>query len=107
MIDMTNCYGNNLFGGLFSRKNWENGISRVCVEACDCAEDPLGYRAVYYIEESKREDVDKTAASFVVGASFLVKREDNLKRSGYNAPMTRRAISLIENSTGLSLAAAK
>jgi hypothetical protein len=104
---MTNTYGSNLFGGLFSRKNWENGVSRVCVEACDCAEDPLGYRAVYYVEEAKRENVDKAGASFVVGASFLVKREHNLKRSGYNAPMTRRAISLIQNSTGLDLASRK
>lgn len=88
------------FSILNSQKNWEDEVLSVRVEACGCEEDPLGYRAVFVIDQ---EDVSKN--TFAIGASLLPQREDNLRRSGYKAPMTHKAIALIENKIGSRLAA--
>lgn len=85
---------------LFPR-NWENNIRKVVVEPCDSQEDPLGYRAVFLLsQESARAQKKK---SFVIGASFLAQREHNLVKAGYKAPMTQRAIALVENRIGKAL----
>ncbi len=99
-------FGKEILHRLFSQKNWEDNISRVCVEACDCSEDPLGYRAVYFMGGQQQDDSVSDSVSFVIGASFLLKREANLRLSGYKAPMTHKAISLIESKTGLDLSVA-
>ncbi len=84
-----------------SPANWEEGILDVSIEPCDSQLDPLGFRAVFVLgEEKARLEKQK---SFVIGASFLAKRELNLKKAGYQAPMTARAIALIESKLGQSL----
>ncbi|MBX2834695.1 MAG: hypothetical protein KTR28_06960 [Micavibrio sp.] len=84
----------DLFDKVFSEKNWEDDIAQVLVESCDRSVDPLGYRAVFY----QHEPMVKPA--FVIGASFLKQRHENLMRTGYAAPMTERAINLIEHKLG-------
>ena len=81
-------------------RNWESGIRDVTVEACDKKEDPLGFRAIFLFDQQKAEQEQKKA--FVIGASFLAKREVNLKKAGYAAPMTHKAIALIEEKMGQS-----
>ncbi|MEM7679516.1 MAG: hypothetical protein AAF182_00730 [Pseudomonadota bacterium] len=82
-------------------KNWEVDIGGVKVESCTEDEDPLGYRAVFFFaRESARALKNK---SFVIGASFLAQRAENLRQAGYEAPMTQKAIDHIEKSTGKAL----
>lgn len=105
---MTQFYRKEFFDGIFSQKNWEKEISHVCVEACDCSEDPLGYRAAFFVDDAQRKALEEAAASepaFTVGASFLVQRQENLVKSGYSAPMTEKAIALIERKLGHVLSA--
>lgn len=85
----------------FSSRNWEKNIRHVSVEPCDRQEDPLGYRAIFFLSE----DDERAARSetFVVGASYLAQREYNLVKAGYVAPMTQRAIGLIEGKLGTRL----
>jgi hypothetical protein len=84
-----------------SHTNWEEGVLDVCIEPCDPKSDPLGFRAVFLLNEEKAR-LEKQK-SFVIGASFLAKRELNLKKAGYQVPMTERAIALIESKLGQSL----
>ncbi len=85
----------------FFSKNWEEDVRQVSVEPCDPKEDPLGYIAVFFVNEGeKRSGWEKT---FSIGASYLARREQNLNKAGYKAPMTNRAISLIESKLGSSL----
>lgn len=85
----------------FFSKNWEQDIAQVSVEPCDQKEDPLGYRAIFFMSDAmKRKEPTET---FVIGASYLAQRELNLSKAGYKAPMTHRAISLIEQKIGSSL----
>ena len=102
-VQMTQFYRKEFFDGIFSKKNWEKEISHVCVEACDHVEDPLGYRAAFFITDGAQTSLEVVTAmspAFTVGASFLVKRQENLSRSGYEAPMTEKAINLIERKLG-------
>jgi len=90
-----------IFGNPFFSKNWEEDVQQVSVEPCDQKEDPLGYRAIFFVNgNTKRSGWEKT---FSIGASYLARREHNLNRAGYKAPMTNRAISLIEGRIGSSL----
>lgn len=85
---------------LFS-KNWESDIQNVLVESCPLTEDPLGYKAVFYLaKESERAAKNK---SFIIGASFLAQRAHNLVKAGYQAPMTEKAITLVEGQIGDTL----
>lgn len=98
---MKQTYSNTVFKSSFFSKNWEANIDQVSVEPCDEQEDPLGYRAIFFVNEGiKRAGWDKT---FVIGASYLAQREHNLSRAGYKAPMTHRAINLIEQKIGSRL----
>lgn len=84
-----------------SPRNWESDIREVLVESCDNEEDPLGYHAVFYLtKEAAKADERK---SFVIGASFLDQRKKQLSKAGYCVPMTKKAISLIEEKMGTSL----
>lgn len=74
-------------------KNWEKSIQHVYVERCDPAEDPLGFRAVFSMEDN----------DFAVGASYLAQRWQNLKKAGFAAPMTQKAMALIEEKIGRAL----
>ena len=80
--------------------NWESDVIDVAIEVCDTEEDPSGYRVTYYT------DVDsichKAEDSYRIGASFLQTRLKKLKRAGFDAPMTKKAINMI-NKRRLSL----
>ena len=83
-------------------RNWETDIRKVLVEPCDENEDPLGYKAVFLLNQEKARAERKK--SFVIGASFLAQREHHLVKAGYSAPMTQQAISMIEDKIGQNLA---
>ncbi|MCB1783668.1 MAG: hypothetical protein KDI13_06690 [Alphaproteobacteria bacterium] len=77
-----------------SSRNWEADVDSVSLESCNEQEDPLGYRVVYY----RRGESALMAAvrQYEVGASFLRTRLERLKQAGYDAPMTLRAIGMVE-----------
>lgn len=82
-------------------RNWEENIRSVVVEPCDAKEDPVGYKAVFYLTyEAARKTQKKT---FEVGASFLAQRQHSLSKAGYKVPMTVQAIEKVEALTGKSL----
>lgn len=82
-----------------SARNWERNIRHVHIEKCAVDDDPLGFRAVFVVD-----DVDAApAGTFAIGASFLAQRWSNLKKAGFMAPMTQKAISMIEERLGRSL----
>ena len=85
----------------FSAKNWESDIRKVFIEPCDEAEAPLGYRAVFYLKQAAAHV--KNQSHFAIGASFLSDRINNLSKAGYVAPMTRRAITLVERQMGQAI----
>ncbi len=95
----------------FFQKNWEKDIDQVSVEPCDLREDPLGYRALFFLQnddvhQDSRGEEELQADNremFVVGASYLAKREQNLANAGYQAPMTHKAIVLVEDKIGSKL----
>ncbi len=74
--------------------NWEEDIDEVILEACDQEEDPSGYRVKFYKDpiESLGGDED----CYCIGASYLKNRLDKLRRAGFDAPMTKKAINLID-----------
>ncbi len=86
---------------LLSSKNWENNIRSVVVETCDAAEDTIGYKAIFYLTFEAAKETGKQ--SFEIGASFLAQRLHNLKKAGYTAPMTDKAITTIEGKLGEAL----
>lgn len=86
---------------LSSSKNWESNIRSVIVEPCDHGEDTIGYKAIFYLTFEAAKESGKQ--SFEVGASFLAQRMHNLKKAGYSAPMTDKAISAIEDKLGETL----
>ncbi|MCC7305908.1 MAG: hypothetical protein IT558_06600 [Alphaproteobacteria bacterium] len=78
----------------FFSRNWESHIQNIQIEPCHTDEDPLGYRVAFYADGAK---------AFVIGASFLLQRVRKLTRAGYRAPMTQRAIALVEAQLGKAL----
>ncbi|MGH1376155.1 MAG: hypothetical protein ACRBCK_07390 [Alphaproteobacteria bacterium] len=72
--------------------NWESDVEDVVIEVCDLEEDPSGYRVTYYTDEN---DARQGGESYCIGASFLQNRLRKLKRAGFDAPMTKKAINLI------------
>ena len=87
----------------FILKNWEEDIADIAGEPCDVKEDPLGYRAIFYLDRDEHAAEAKDG-TFSIGASLLAKREENLFRAGYRAPMTLKAITMIEQLRGGALA---
>lgn len=86
---------------LMGSRNWEENILNVVVEPCESEEDPLGYKAVFFLT---LEAANKTRRrSFEIGASFLAQRYHNLSKAGYSAPMTIKAIEAIEAKIGDTL----
>lgn len=78
-------------------QNWEADIHDVRLEKCDRSEDPLGYHVIFFTGEKLRAAAVK---SYVIGASHLVQRLASLKKAGYDAPMTQKAIALLEARLG-------
>lgn len=79
--------------------NWESDVRDVVLEACELDEDPSGYRAVYHKlvpANANKPDGDK----YAIGASYLKNRFDKLRRAGFDAPMTKKAINLLGKRVG-------
>lgn len=74
--------------------NWESDIADVSVEACNMEEDPSGYRVIFYKNNQRRFHQDDE--SYSIGASYLKNRLDKLARAGFDAPMTQKAMNLID-----------
>ena len=68
--------------------NWEADIHDILVEVCDHNEDPSGFRVVFY--HSVEED------GYRIGASYLKNRLLKLTRAGLDAPMTKKAIGIVD-----------
>ncbi|MCE7886881.1 MAG: hypothetical protein DYH13_05165 [Alphaproteobacteria bacterium PRO2] len=75
----------------YSRENWESDIREVTIESCDA--DPLGFMAVFTLSEASA----KNGISFKIGASTLAQRAKSLSLAGYSAPMTKKAIAMLES----------
>ena len=75
--------------------NWEKNVKKVKLEPCDADYDPLCMRVVFY-KDSDREQEEKRVNRYVVGASYLRERLNGIRRAGYKAPMTEKAISMVE-----------
>jgi hypothetical protein len=84
-------------GGESTLQNWEADIHDIEVLKCDKAEDPLGYHVVFYTGERLRAAAVK---NYVIGASHLAQRLNNLRKAGFDAPMTQRAIAMLEKNLG-------
>tara|TARA_R110001592_G_scaffold20926_21_gene84841 strand:- start:4948 stop:5208 length:261 start_codon:yes stop_codon:yes gene_type:complete len=74
--------------------NWEEDIDDVVLESCEQDEDPLGFRVVFYKDPMHVYGRDEDRYS--IGASYLKNRLDKLRRAGFDAPMTKKAINLID-----------
>ena len=72
----------------FRQANWEQDIHDVSVEACEKHEDPMGLRVIYH---HQAED-----DAYSIGASYLNDRLKKLRRAGFDAPMTKKAINIID-----------
>lgn len=70
------------------RANWEFDVRDISVESCHINEDPLGFRVVFF----------KLASNdcYSVGASHLSTRLKKLSRAGFDAPMTEKALNIID-----------
>lgn len=85
----------------YGSRNWEDNIRSVVIEPCDESEDPVGYKAIFYLTfEAAKKTQRKT---FEVGASFLAQRKHSLTKAGYKVPMTAKAIEKVEAKIGKSL----
>ena len=63
---------------LKASRNWEENIRSVVIEPCDEAEDPLCYKAIFYLTfEAARNTQKKT---FEIGASFLAQLAVNSQK---------------------------
>lgn len=74
--------------------NWEKDVRSVSLEPCDKREDPMGLRAVFYVGDET--PLTQRVNHYRVGASYLRARLEGIRRAGYEAPMTERAIALLE-----------
>lgn len=68
--------------------NWEFDVRDISVENCKIEEDPLGYRVVFHKIPDKEH--------YCIGASHLYDRLRKLSRAGFDAPMTKKAINIID-----------
>ncbi|MFP4097610.1 MAG: hypothetical protein ACLFP8_05855 [Alphaproteobacteria bacterium] len=76
-------------------ENWENDISGVVLEVCGKEEDPSGFRVIYLKGGMPGNNNTLDSESYCVGGSYLKHRLDRLRRAGFEAPMTKRAINLL------------
>tara|TARA_B100001989_G_C24468905_1_gene428168 strand:- start:37 stop:363 length:327 start_codon:yes stop_codon:yes gene_type:complete len=84
----------------FRSRNWEEDIDDVTLEECDFNEDPTGFKVRFHRQGMKAKFED-SFDTFHIGASFLNKRYQRILEAGYIAPMTEKAISLLEGRSKL------
>lgn len=75
-------------------RDWESDVHDVRIESCGVSEDPLGYRAVFSLAGSSQKESE---IAFRIGASSLEQRARSLAQAGYTAPMTKKAIGLVQS----------
>ena len=75
--------------------NWENDVIDVVLETCELDEDPSGYRAVYHKTVPANTNV-LSSDWYCIGASYLKNRLEKLRCAGFEAPMTIKAINLLD-----------
>ncbi len=73
--------------------NWEEDIDDIIIETCNKDEDPTGYRVKFCKDPVTGLDNDNC---YCIGASYLKNRLDKLRRAGFDAPMTKKALNLID-----------
>ena len=74
--------------------NWEADVQDVVVETCGEEEDPSGFRVIFYTNEVDLVHEDEN--SYSIGASYLQNRLKKLTRAGFDAPMTKKAMNIID-----------
>jgi len=95
---MSNHLSKNRKGRIPVAANWENDVNEVVLEACELDEDPSGYRVVYHKMPANANKSGKD--KFCIGASYLKNRLETLRCAGFEAPMTKRAMNML-NKKGL------
>ena len=80
---------NNVF---MTSENWESDIREVQIELDK--DDPTGFSAVFFLQQASER---ARAVTFRIGASALANRARSLAQAGFKAPMTCRAIALVES----------
>ncbi len=75
-------------------RNWEDDIVSVSVETCHSREDVSGFRAVFHLAPQRA--IEEGQQIFIIGGSYLAQRLESLSRAGYDAPMTKKALKLLE-----------
>ncbi len=75
------------------RANWESDIDEVILEPCEQDEDPSGYRVIFYKDPMGK--YGKNEDSYSIGASYLRSRLEKLRRAGFDAPMTKKAMTMV------------
>ncbi len=88
------CYNNKNYRSHYHPLNWESNISDISLKSCDIKDDPSGYNVIFYANKIK-EDNNKSIA-YVIGASLLYNRLRKLNNAGFDAPMTQKAINMLE-----------
>lgn len=78
--------------------NWENDVNDVELQCCGLDEDPSGYRVVYHKIPANANKSGKD--KFCIGASYLKSRLETLHCAGFEAPMTKKAINMLNEKQG-------
>ena len=81
---------------MFDGGNWEKDVRSVVLEACDKGDDPTGLCVIFLVGDER--PLSQRVNSYRVGASYLRKRLEGIRRAGFEAPMTVRAIEMVEKS---------
>lgn len=79
----------------FRSENWEEDIDEVTLEECGMEDDPTGFRVKFH-RQGMKDKFEDNFDTFYIGASFLDKRYKRIIESGYTAPMTEKALALLE-----------
>lgn len=74
--------------------NWEEDVNGVLIENCKEEVDPSGIRVVYCKDPLDVCVPDEK--NYSIGASYLKNRLEKLRRAGFDAPMTKKAINMID-----------
>jgi hypothetical protein len=85
---------NNSEDGVPVVANWENDVNDVVLESCGLDVDPSGYRVVYHKMPANANKSGRDR--FYIGASYLKNRLETLRCAGFDAPMTKKALNMLD-----------
>ncbi len=77
-----------------SALNWEEDIKAISIHKCRIEDDPMGFRVTFV--RSGEENRRNRENQYSIGASYLKNRLKKLNKAGFNAPMTQKAINIID-----------